>query len=51
MLGIPLRALMGKEAEVEGETSEDTIRDLGAYCLLYLTRPDQGEAVEAAGKE
>ncbi|MAH46983.1 hypothetical protein CMI37_14235 [Candidatus Pacearchaeota archaeon] len=24
---------------VENESFEDTIRDLGAYCLLYLARP------------
>lgn len=28
----------GKEDEV-GESLDDTIRDLGAYCLLYLARP------------
>lgn len=38
-----IRALLGKPAEVQDETLEDTIRDLGAYCLLYLTRPKGGE--------
>ena len=35
-----LRTLMGNEdrAEVD-ESIEDTLSDLGAYCLLYLARP------------
>lgn len=32
------RLLSGNRAEVE-ESLEDTMRDLGAYCLLYLARP------------
>jgi len=31
--------LMTQVAEVEDEKLEDTIRDLGAYCLLWLARP------------
>ena len=33
-----LVSLQGKEAEVS-ESVDDTIRDLGAYCLLLLARP------------
>lgn len=28
-----------KDAHVHAESFDDTVRDLGAYCLLYLTRP------------
>lgn len=31
--------LSGKTAEVSSESIDDTLRDLGAYCLLYLARP------------
>lgn len=34
-----LETLRGKEPEVVGEAVHDTIKDLGAYCLLYLCRP------------
>ncbi|MDE2468735.1 MAG: DUF1599 domain-containing protein [Bradyrhizobium sp.] len=29
----------GRISEVSDESIDDTIRDLGAYCLLYLARP------------
>jgi hypothetical protein len=32
----------GGEIEVLGESFDDTIRDLGAYCLLYLSAPEVG---------
>lgn len=32
--------LSGKAPHVSEETLDDTIRDLGAYCLLYLARPE-----------
>lgn len=31
--------LSGKKPEVTTESIDDTIKDLGAYCLLYLARP------------
>ena len=34
--------LKGGKNEVEDEKVEDTISDLGAYCLLYLARPKSG---------
>lgn len=36
-----LRSLMGNKQgpAVSDESIDDTIRDLGAYCLLYLARP------------
>lgn len=34
-----LETLRGKEPEVVGEAVHDTVKDLGAYCLLYLCRP------------
>lgn len=43
-----LAALQAKGAEVD-ESLEDTIRDLGAYCLLYLTRPT-GDELHTARK-
>jgi len=41
-----LRSLLGKSDSplVADESIDDTIRDLGAYCLLYLTRPTEAEA-------
>lgn len=33
------RLLSGNEQQVKDESIDDTIRDLGAYCLLYLSRP------------
>lgn len=33
--------LAKKEAEVRDEGLEDTIRDLGAYCLLWLAYPNE----------
>ncbi len=35
--------LAGKSAEVSGESIDDTLKDLGAYCLLYLARPIEAE--------
>ena len=35
--------LLGAEQQVKDETLEDTLRDLGAYCLLYLAAPKPGE--------
>lgn len=34
----------GYGPDVGSETLEDTIRDLGAYCLLWLARPQEQEA-------
>jgi hypothetical protein len=34
-----INSLMQRPAEVKDESLDDTIRDLGAYCLLYLARP------------
>ena len=34
-----IRQLMQSDAEVD-ESLEDTFRDLGAYCLLYLAKPN-----------
>ena len=31
--------LSGRPPQVTGESFEDTINDLGSYCLLYLARP------------
>lgn len=37
-----LRSLIGKpESAQVAESLEDTIGDLGAYCLLYLARPKE----------
>lgn len=33
------RLLSGQSASIKDESVDDTIRDLGAYCLLYLARP------------
>lgn len=32
-------SLLSREAEVTDESIDDTLRDLGAYCLLELSRP------------
>lgn len=34
-----LTALLQREAEIKDESIDDTLRDLGAYCLLELARP------------
>ena len=34
------RLLAGSAPEVADESINDTIRDLGAYCLLYLAMPE-----------
>jgi hypothetical protein len=34
-----IRSLQTRPPEVTSETLADTIRDLGAYCLLWLSRP------------
>jgi len=34
-----IRNLLGAEQHVQDESLEDTLRDLGAYCLLYLAAP------------
>ena len=34
-----IASLLQRPAEVKTETIEDTVRDLGAYCLLWLARP------------
>lgn len=31
----------GGPSRVSDETIDDTLRDLGAYCLLYLSRPQE----------
>lgn len=36
-----LRTILDHKTAETSESLEDTIRDLGAYCLLWLTRPDQ----------
>ena len=36
-----IRQLLGAEDQAEvNETLDDTFRDLGAYCLLYLAKPE-----------
>lgn len=38
-----IASLLQRPAEVRSETLEDTVKDLGAYCLLWLARPkDEG---------
>ena len=37
-----IRSLLSKRAEVKEETIEDSIGDLGAYCLLLLASPKRG---------
>ena len=34
-----LSSLLSKKSEVNDESIDDTLRDLGAYCLLELARP------------
>lgn len=34
-----IRILRTRDPEVIGESLEDTIADLGSYCLLWLARP------------
>jgi len=34
-----IRQLRQRQAEVTSESLDDTIADLGSYCLLYLARP------------
>lgn len=34
-----INSLLQDEQQVKDESIEDTIRDLGAYCLLYLASP------------
>ena len=36
-----IQALIGKDPEVKSESIEDTIGDLGAYCLLLLAMPNE----------
>jgi hypothetical protein len=36
-----LTQLLQREAEVKEESIHDTLRDLGAYCLLELARPTE----------
>lgn len=37
-----LESLLSKgSAEIDSESIDDTLRDLGAYCLLELARPEQ----------
>lgn len=36
-----IRSLRGKKNEVADENFNDTIGDLGSYCLLYLSRPEE----------
>ena len=38
-----LQQLATNEAAVKSESYEDTIKDLGAYCLLYLSYPGDKE--------
>lgn len=38
-----LRSLLQRPAEVADESIDDTLRDLGAYCLLELARPGRRE--------
>lgn len=37
-----IRSLLSKRAEVKEETIEDSIGDLGGYCLLLLASPKRG---------
>jgi hypothetical protein len=38
-----LMSLLQRPAEVADESIDDTLRDLGAYCLLELARPGRRE--------
>jgi hypothetical protein len=38
-----LKSLLAKGTSEVAESLEDTIGDLGAYCLLYLARPQEGK--------
>ncbi len=38
-----IASLQSKEAQVD-ESLEDTVKDLGAYAILWLARPEGGEA-------
>lgn len=38
-----LISLLQRPAEVNDESIDDTLRDLGAYCLLELARPGRKE--------
>ncbi len=40
-----LRQLLSKPALVDNESIDDTLRDLGAYCLLELARPGRRKAI------
>jgi hypothetical protein len=40
-----LISLLQRPAEVADESIDDTLRDLGAYCLLELARPGRCEEV------
>jgi len=43
-----IRRLRERLPEVTGESLEDTVADLGSYCLLWLARPIERDVVEAA---
>lgn len=36
-----IASLLQRPAEVKSETLEDTVKDLVAYCLLWLARPKE----------
>ncbi len=38
-----LKSLMATHAEVSDESIDDTLRDLGAYCLLLLANPNRNK--------
>lgn len=42
-----LSTLLQHSAEVRSESIDDTLRDLGAYCLLELARPGRSPAKES----
>lgn len=41
-----LITLLSQRAEVASESIDDTMRDLGAYCLLELARPFRKDSVQ-----
>lgn len=38
-----IQTLLKQPPEVADESLRDTVKDLGAYCLLWLARPDPSE--------
>lgn len=39
-----IQSLLNRPAKVTDESLRDTVADLGAYCLLWLARPEKDES-------